>query len=128
MRLTRRERVRLLLHTYRDAVSPGRNPSDIRGAFASKAPTRTELWHQGSYYELGKALDSLKAPCPKIYRHTIAFFMDQEKWARKSTAEIGVQALMKLMPRNIFVPQEISENAGFTPGEAKAAARWRDAA
>lgn len=127
MRLTRRERIRLLLSTYLDAMSPGRNPTDMRGAFGSKPPARTQLQDEGSYYELGQALDALRGPCPKIYRHTVGFYVTHppESWAQKRTAEKGVMLLERAMPRNLFVPMEVSERGGFSPGEAKSATKPR---
>lgn len=121
MRLTRKERIKLLLRTYRDAVSPGRNPSDSRGAFDSRPPAVTELWMTGSYHDLARALDAMRGPCPKVFRHTVGYYIDGEEWAQKRTAEKGVIFLDRLMPRNVYVPHEIAENAGFAPSEAKSA-------
>ncbi len=105
----------------------GRSNSDIRAPFESRLPSRGELWEEGSYYDLERCLDAMRQPYPKISRHLIAFYVDATppKWARKVYAEKGVELLMRFMPSNVFVPQEISENAGFLPSDAKVAARPR---
>ena len=126
--ITRRDRIRLLLSSYVDAIGASRNPADIRVALESRPPPRSELWEEGSYFDLAQALDRLRVPCPKIRRHTIGFYVEQEPWAQKRTAERGVSLLAELMPRNIFVPQELSIKAGFTPGDSRAASRWKKVA
>ena len=126
MRLDRRERIRLLLASYLDACSPGRTQSDIRAALGSRPPPRAELFDEGSYHELGQALDKIKTPCPKIYRHTIAYYVEtREPWSQKRVAERGVSLLERLMPRNIFVPEDVAIRAGVTPGDARAASKWK---
>ena len=124
----RRERIRLLLTSYIDACSPARTFSDIRAPLGSRPPPRAELFDEGSYHELGQALDKIRKPCPKIYRHTIAYFVEPEKWSQKRVAERGVSLIERLMPRNIFVPEDVAIRAGITPGDARAACRWRKAA
>src|SRR3990167_10229185 len=125
MRLDRRAKIKLLLRTLVDATAPGRGTSDVRSAFGSRPPARSELWHGGSYGELLRCLDEMKPDYPKIHRHTVAYYVDPERWARRSVADRGVELLMRRMPTNVFVPQEISENPGYLPGDAKIAARPR---
>ena len=124
MRLTRRERIKLLLRTLNDATGPGCNLTSIHSALDSRPPSASEIWYEGSYHQLINALNQMR-PYPKIRRHTVAYYVDRETWGRKSEAQKGLIILDKLMPKDIFVPAEISENAGFTPGEAKVAARVR---
>lgn len=126
MRLDRRAKIKLLLRTLLDATSPGRGTSDVRAAFGSRPPARSAIWAEGSYQQLWRCLDEMKTPYPKIHRHIVAFYVDPAPWARKSVAEKGIELLDRRMPANVFVPQEISENAGFLPGEAKTGAKPRE--
>ena len=132
MRLTRRERIRLLLTSYADAVSPGRTPSDIPGVPHSRPPTTTALWQEGSYYELGRALESLRVDgYQKIHRHLCGHYLGGPDYPcgkqgpQKRYVERGVDLLVKRMPANIYVPRDIAEHGGFLPGEASTAVKPR---
>lgn len=124
----------LLLRTFVDAASPGRGDSDLRSPLGSKPPARSSLWEQGSYRELGREIDRLKADgYTKIHRHLCAFYIGGPDYPvgdgpQKRYVQRGVDLLEKRMPRNVYVPAEVSENGGHSPGEAKTAARPRERA
>lgn len=127
MRLDRRAKIRLLLATLLDATAPGRGTSDVRAAFSSRPPAKSEeLWNEGSYGELWSCLDVMKTRYPKMHRHVLACHVSPEPWGDRRYAEAAIRVLDKrLMPSNVYVPQEISENAGFLPSDAKTATRPR---
>lgn len=132
MRLTRRVRIVLLLKTLLDASSPGRGSSDVRSAFGSRAPARSGLWARGSYYELHRCLDALKSrgEDPEwrgVYGHTWRRYVNGEKFQTKTPwkADKGLAFLEEFMPADVFVPGDIVENAGYSPGEAKMCERPR---
>jgi hypothetical protein len=123
LRLTRRERIKLLLETYSDAYGPSRNPVDVRVAMGSRPPSSSELWKEGSYREIARGIDSMRDPYPKITRHLVAHYCSPQPWVRKQLVEKGFAILEKRLPMNLYVPQDISEKAGFTPAEAKSASK-----
>lgn len=136
-RITRRAKIKLLLQTLLDASSPGRSTSDVRAAFGSRPPAKSELWEQGSYHALYRCLDALKAQSnsddPKwrgVYWHTWCRYVtgDTLKTDDLWKSEKGLTFLEETMPSDVFVPQEVSENAGHSPSDSKAAARRRRAA
>lgn len=127
MRLTRLERVKLLLKTYPDVCTQGR--SELVGsspAPASRPLRRHELWDEGSYYELEQCLETMRERAKSIHWHTCQAYMNPKPptSVRKRKAELGVTFIRDRMT-NIFVPLEVSLNAGYAPGEAKAAAKPR---
>lgn len=130
LRLTRRERIKLLLKTVPDATASCPSMDGSRGVPSSTRPPRNQLWEQGSYHELLRCIDDLRRPYPKIRRHLLAIFVypGDYDWARRVVAERGLDLLEAKMPSNVFVPADIVENAGFTPREAKLASRQRIAA
>ena len=138
MRLTRRERVKLLLATLTDATAPSRGESDVRGALDSRPPPRPELFDQGSYRDLWRAVDRLKEQgFQKAHRHLCARYLKTPTLmlTRGGIAvpfkiepryvERGITLVLERMPRNVYVPPEVSENAGYSAGEAAAASRPR---
>lgn len=129
MILTRRERVRLLLRTLKDALgeSPGQEAGG-RTALDSRALGHGPIYQYGSYRDLERCLADLKAKAPGVYWHTIAVYVEKHPKARKAKAELGVDYLVKHMPANLFISPELVENAGFMASEARKAARPRSAA
>jgi hypothetical protein len=121
LRLTRRERILLLLRTYQDAFEESKSAAGS-GRLESRLLGHGPVWHQGSYVDLQDWLERLKERSPSVHWHTLELYVYKRK-ARRRKADLGVSYLHKQMPSNIYVPLEISENAGFSTTEAKAAAR-----
>ncbi len=133
MRLDRRAKIKLLLSTLLDATSPGRGTSDVRIAFGSRPPAKSELWHEGSYHELHRCLDALKArnedPAWRgVHWHVWRRYVTGDRFESRAPWKFdkGLAFLEESMPRDIFVPVEVSENGGFLPSDARTAARPRD--
>lgn len=129
MRLTRRDRVRLLLETLVAATDPSRVDSDIRSTLESRPPPRPKLFDQGSYFQVWNELDRLRRDgYSRIHRHLCARYIGGPDFpvgtrgARRALVEHGIDLLARRLPGNIYVPIEVSENGGFSPGEAKVAA------
>lgn len=128
MRLTRRERIKLLLRSLVDAREAGHGRLERGSAPGSRPPLRNlDLWPHGSYAQLEKALDLLRERCPSKHWHTEQFYIYgiNDRRIRRVKAELGVECLMRYMSREVFVPQEVAEWAGFMASEAKAAAKPR---
>jgi hypothetical protein len=125
MQYTRRERIKLLLKTLPDAL--GESNNDPRAAIRLESRTLRygDLFRAGSYHPLLNALDEMRQRSPSVYWHTLAFYCDMSDGGkpRRRKADLGVEFLMRRMPSNVFVPQDVSENAGFSASEAKSAAR-----
>lgn len=125
MRLTRLERVKLLLRTYPDVCTQGRSEHvGSSPAPASRPLRRHELWDEGSYEDLERWLSVMRTKAKSVHWHTCQHYMEPRpaSGVRKRKAELGVVFLRDRMS-NIFVPLEISLNAGYSPGEAKAATK-----
>lgn len=129
LRLTRRERIKLLLGTYKDVFGPDLlNVEKGDRGFESRALSHGELWREGSYADVQRGLDRLRTSgFRSIYWHTVeAYVNGHPASARRRKADAGVDLLAKWLPGNIYVPQSIAENAGYPITEAKAAARPRE--
>lgn len=130
-------RVMLLLSSYLDAceapqaeateslVGTGSHENSSREPLRNVSPPE-RLWYAGSYRELERGLDDLRLFCIPTYnatwtRHVIG--KRDEKTATK--AALGVEWLSKRLPSSVYVPQEIAENAGYLPSEAKEYVRPR---
>ena len=125
----RASRIRLLAWSYREAAeSPsGDNGEAVTaGAAGSRAPERNEdLWRRGSYAALERAMDMLSPGQRRAFwtDHVCAdrpFPRPGEKREFKSFVAVAM-----LMPREIFVPADVAEAAGFLPSEAKTYERPR---
>ncbi len=119
-------RIRLLAWSYLDAAEAGGTSNEetvSTGSAGSRAPSRNhELWHQGSYNALEKALGSI----PPYARLRFWVFYIRAKGPFDHEHKLKHSALSRVeraMPREVFVPQEISEAAGFLPAEAKTYSR-----
>jgi hypothetical protein len=129
----RKVRVRLLLASYLDAViDPGSGPQDKRDGVSgdpatSREPRRNrELWREGSYRRLERALDELRQWNRAVYRDTWDCHVLRDysiNGARQARAHLGVALIALAMPSSIYVPTSISENAGYEPSDAKQYAR-----
>lgn len=118
----KRTRILLLLSSYLDALS---NPTEdsIGGKPQSRIPGRNaDLMARGSYRELERCMDMLQARAPVIYWHTWQHYIRQDAntRVRRGKARAGLEYLVQRMPAYVHVPAEISENAGYLAGEAKA--------
>ena len=129
-RVTRRDRVRLLLQSYPDVIDL---PQSHDGGPASGPSSRllsrsvNPLWSAGSYPALERCLAKLKARSPSVCWHTVEFWVrgDPSGKARRRKANLGLDALVRWMPRNVYVPQSVSERDGVNTAEARAAERPR---
>lgn len=127
----------LLLGSYQDACEGGRDGTEHEERQTdkpgSRAPRRGELWRQGSYAPLERALNALRRedtalrlqagrdwPWPGRYWSTWVFFViGDDNWKRQVNAERGLRWLLKILPETIYVPQDISENASYAPTVAE---------
>lgn len=132
MRLDRRAKIKLLLSTLLDATSPGRGTSDVRVAFSSRPPAKSSLWDEGSYHELHRCLDALKARNDDpdwrgCHWHVWRRYVSGERFETRTPWKLdkGLRFLEEKMPGDVFVPVEVSENGGFLPSDAKTAAKPR---
>lgn len=111
----RTTRVRLLAATYDDALTScaagGRTDSH-----GSRLNLHDTLWTLGSYQELDRALASMNGRRRSFSR----LYLDVPFKAQPQGVDDGLQLVANLMPRNIFVPREVVENAGYLAGQASA--------
>lgn len=128
-------RIRLVAWSYLDACESGGGTAEENvssGSTESRAPSRNhELWHQASYgrrqnsyADLELALESL----PPYVRLRFWVFYVRAKgpfriYPEKHTHHAAFYRLARCMPKEVFVPAEISEAAGFLPAEAKTYSR-----
>lgn len=130
-------RVMLLLSSYLDAceapqaeateslVGTGSHENSSREPLRNVSPPE-RLWYAGSYRELERGLDALRLFCIPTYNATWARHVIGKRDEKTATkAALGVEWLSGRMPRSIYVPTEISENAGYLYSEAKEYARPR---
>jgi hypothetical protein len=122
---SRTTRIRLLAWSYLDAVEAGGGGAEENvstGGTESRAPSRNhELWHQGSYGALEKAVDSL--PPFAAIRFWVFYIRAKGPFRHEHKPHPVLGRVERLMPREVFVPAEISEAAGFLPAEAKTYSR-----
>ena len=126
----RRTRVTLLLGSYLDAVEAPRAVEGEGGAgpSAGRAPARNvELWTCGSYRELERCLSVLYERHPSVHWHTYELHVRRHGGGpvRRRKAERGLEWLCAVMPRDVFVPAAISENAGYDASAARSYERRR---
>jgi hypothetical protein len=118
-------RIRLLAWSYLDAAEAGGTSSEetvSTGSAGSRAPSRNhELWRQGSYSALEKAL--AQVPPYARLRFWVFYIRASGPFQHDHKAHAVLARVERLMPREVFVPQEISEAAGFLPAEAKTYSR-----
>jgi len=122
----RTTRIRLLAWSYLDACEAGGGTSTEEsvstGATESRAPSRNhELWYQGSYRNLERAL-ALSAPYVRL-RFWVFYIRAKGPFKHEHKPHSVLGRVARLMPREVFVPVEISEAAGFLPAEAKTYSR-----
>lgn len=114
-------RLRLLAWSYLDAVEASGSSSEetvSTGSAGSRAPSRNhELWRQGSYGALEKALGLL--PAYARLRFWIFYVRASGPFQHDHKSHPVLARVEKLMPREVFVPAEISEAAGFLREAAK---------
>jgi hypothetical protein len=125
----RQTRIRLLAASYQDAsIASITSESKGRGGKRWIIPTRNNaLWLRGSYKELEQAMEHLQELHHGLFRAFHRVFIHDPYNKIKpdynkdllSDAIDGFKMIDKMMPRDIFVPQDISENAGYLAGEAK---------
>ena len=121
LRLDKRQRIILLLKTRPDALGETAS-QEGHGQFGARTLQHSELWHEGSYRELERYLDVMRAKCRRIHWHTVRYYVPVRYHAgmkpRRGPAELGVTWLEQ-RKWDVFVPQAVSENAGFLLSEAK---------
>lgn len=108
----RTTRVRLLAATYEDALLS--RSSDAHGTKTARLLLHDDLWTWGSYHELDQALASMngrRRVFARVYlgvefKHHPAGVLDE------------LQYVANVMPAFIYVPPEVSENAGYLSSEA----------
>lgn len=116
---TRRDRIIVLLQSFDDAFHPERGDGNGRGGKpGSKVLVHGPLWNAGSYQAVSDQLDVMRCHAPKLYRSVEVVYMGRSreyaKSARRSRADAGVEFLFRRLPRDVFVPADLLENAGFT--------------
>lgn len=110
----RSTRVRLLAATYEDALTSGTLEGRAEKP-GSRMNLHDDLWTHGSYAELERLLPGSDVVFRRSY--LAVAFKDQPHRDLNELVQVT-----RAMPRDIFVPMDVSENAGYLPGEAKA---WR---
>lgn len=122
----RRTRVLLLAGSYHDACEGIEREHHRHGKPGSRLLVRSALWLEGSYADLERLLDELRSVNVGQYR---AFWAQRvcgqtlEKAAERDASYHAAGWITKRMPPTIFVPTDISENAGYLQAEAKAFAK-----
>lgn len=120
-------RIRLLAWSYLDACEAGGGQAEesvSTGSTESRAPSRNhELWHQGSYAALERALAELP-PYARLrfwvfYVRTRGPLTSPGSFKHEHNPHAVLGRVEWLMPREVFVPAEVSEAAGFLHAEAK---------
>lgn len=127
LRLTKRERIKLLLRTRQDALEAQAELGG--GELGSRSPSHSQLWYDGSYPALELCLDFLAATQPRIRWHLVNFYAPSKVWKpglkpRKGYADLGLDWLEQRL-ENVYVPASVSENAGYLPSEAARYAKPR---
>ena len=109
----RTTRVRLLDATYEDALDARRatGPGDQHG---SRLLLADDLWTQGSYHELDLVIGCMNG---RRRAFTSAYLTVPFKDQPLAALDV-LQYVTDGMPRNIYVPAEVSENAGYLASEA----------
>lgn len=109
----RTTRVRLLAATYEDALDARRadGPGDTHG---SRLNLCDDLWTMGSYAELDLVIGCMNG---RRRAFTSAYLTVPFKHQPLHALEV-LQYVADGMPRNIYVPPEVSENAGYLASEA----------
>ena len=125
----RQTRIRLLAASYQDAATASvTNEAKGRGGKRWLIPHRNEdLWLRGSYKELERSVEHLRELHHGLYRafHKVFVHDPYNKIKPDYSADLladaidGFKIVDKLMPRDIYVPMDISENAGYLKSEAK---------
>lgn len=110
----RTTRTRLLAATYEDALTSGTLEGRAEKP-GSRMNLHDDLWTHGSYAELERLIPGSDVVFRRAY--LAVAFKDQPN---RDLDELV--RLTRRMPSRIFVPQEIAENAGYAPLEARA---WR---
>lgn len=142
-RLDAREKCKLLAATYIDACDKG-SASDEGGSrspFQSSGTSihrrHRDLWEHGSYAALELAINALRVATTRRTSFTAfwrVYVLCNEKIYetaphKRHGAEQGLTFVtahvLKTTNRNIYVPADIVENAGWTSSDARAAARPR---
>lgn len=127
LRMTKRARIILLLQTRQDALEAEDDPQG--GEIGSRSPRYSSLWREGSYRELELCLDYMARRSPRIRWHLINCYQKREHakaglQPKQAIADKGLDWLERVL-RNVYVPQSISENAGYTTTEAQTYAKPR---
>lgn len=125
----RQTRIRLLCASLEDAQTASTtNEAKGRGGKHWVIPHRNEeLWLRGSYKELERSVEHLRELHHGLYRafHKVFVHDPYNKIKPDYSADLladaidGFKIVDKLMPRDVFVPADISENAGYLKSEAK---------
>jgi hypothetical protein len=132
VRLNKRERVKLLAATYQDACEGGNDGASSSRAGARIPSRNAELWHAGSYAEFESACNLLRVSARKQHGWFWRVYVIGDDHGmsvphKKHWAEQALTFVLKRMEQlgggNIFVPMEVSENAGYSQAEAKSARR-----
>lgn len=129
----RATRVLLLASSYPDACDASERDTVHRGKPGSRILVRFRLWQDGSYREMERLLDELRGHDRVLYGRFWRAYIGQrfpagrplDTPAQRRDAGYALVWLAKRMPASIYVPAEISEAAGYTPGDARAYARPR---
>jgi hypothetical protein len=125
----RQTRIRLLAASYQDAaIDSVTSETKGRGGKHWIFPKRnSSLWQRGSYKELEQAMDHLRSERHDYYRDFHKVFVHdpynkiKTEYPKQvaSSAIKGFQIIDKMMPRDVFVPTDVSESAGYLLGDAK---------
>lgn len=109
----RTTRVRLLASTYEDALLAWSQGNGY-GEAGSRMNLHDDLWTAGSYAELDLVMGSMNGRRRDFSRAYLAVAFKHQPLHQLEV----LQYVADGMPRNIYVPAEVSENAGYLASEA----------
>lgn len=129
-------RIRLLLSSYPDAATASTTAdTKIKGTKTHQSPSRNrQLWDRGSYDELEKVLERLRQHSAYLYYafYTVFVYDAHHRISRnysRATLTNTLEAaklIRKWMPEEIYVPYDVSRNAGYLASDAKMYATNRE--
>jgi hypothetical protein len=128
--MNRKERIILLLESLKDVQDDSQSflSDKITSGTSYSFPRRSNLFRQGSYKALEKALDLMRDNRTRRHdsRNTWYRALVKQYINREATdAEKGLNYLSSLLPKDIYVPEDVALSAGYSPSEAKQMARPR---
>lgn len=129
----RHTRILLLASSYHDACEALTDAGRSGGKPGSRLLVRNALWTAGSYGDLERLLDELRNHDRVLYGRFWRTYVGRrfpsghplDTPAQRRDAGYALCWLERRMPASIYVPPDVTEAAGYMPGDAMAFARPR---